>query len=81
MYHYFYKNIKQNNCFQIIRTIITCAPIIIAIIAANQHIRIISEGSCDAENSALHHRNKLHFKIENINIFLNITVSTIFVID
>ncbi len=33
-------------------------------------IRIISEGSCDsedwsnyAENSALHHRNKLHFKI------------------
>jgi len=36
----------------------------------NQHIRVISEGSCDtedwsndAENSALHHRNKLHFKI------------------
>ncbi len=35
-----------------------------------QHIRMISEGSCDtedwsndAENSALHHRNKLHFKI------------------
>ncbi len=33
-------------------------------------IRMISEGSCDtkessndAENSALHHRNKLHFKI------------------
>ncbi len=38
--------------------------------AANQHIRMISEGSCDteevrvmiAENSALHHRYKLHFK-------------------
>ncbi len=35
----------------------------------NQHIRMISEGSRDteiwsndAENSALHHRNKLHFK-------------------
>ncbi len=35
-----------------------------------QHIRMISKGSCDtedwsndAENSALHHRNKLHFKI------------------
>ncbi len=39
-------------------------------LAANQHIRMISEGSCDtedwsndAENSALAHRNKLHFKI------------------
>ncbi len=38
--------------------------------AADQHIRMISEGSCDtedwsndAENSALYHRNKLHFKI------------------
>ncbi len=38
--------------------------------AVNQHIRMISEGSCDpedwsndAENSALHHRNKIHFKI------------------
>ncbi len=38
--------------------------------AANQHIKMISEGSCDtedwcngAENSALHHRNKLHLKI------------------
>ncbi len=36
----------------------------------SQHIRMISEGSCDtedwsndAENSALHHRSKLHFKI------------------
>ncbi len=39
-------------------------------IAIYHHIRMISEGSCDtedwsndAENSALHHRNKLHFKI------------------
>jgi len=38
--------------------------------AANQHIRMISEGSCDtedwsndAENSALHHRNKLQCKM------------------
>ncbi len=34
--------------------------------AANLHIIMISEGSCetedDAENSALHHRNKLYFK-------------------
>ncbi len=36
----------------------------------NQHIRMICEGSCDtedwnndAENSALHHRNKLYFKV------------------
>ncbi len=36
----------------------------------NQHIRMISEGSCDtedwsndAENSALCHRNKLYFKV------------------
>ncbi len=40
---------------------VSCTP--------NQHIRIISEGSCDiedwsndAKNSALHHRNTLHFK-------------------
>ncbi len=38
--------------------------------AANQHIRLISEGLCDAEdwcndaeNSALRQRNKIHFKI------------------
>ncbi len=38
--------------------------------AANQHMRMISEGSCDtedwsndAENSAAHHRNKLHFNV------------------
>ncbi len=38
--------------------------------AANQYIRMISDGSCDtedwsndAENSALHDRNKLHFNI------------------
>jgi len=37
---------------------------------SNQYIRMISEGSCDtedwsndAENSALHHRNKLYFKV------------------
>ncbi len=37
---------------------------------SNQYIRMISEGSCDtedwsndAENSSLHHRNKLQFTI------------------
>ncbi len=41
-------------------------------LAPNQYIIMISEGSCDsedwsndAENSALHHRNKLHFKIHS----------------
>jgi len=36
----------------------------------NQHIGMVSEGSCDiehwsndADNSALYHRNKLYFKI------------------
>ncbi len=43
-------------------------------------IRMISEGSCDtelmaADNSALQHRNKLHFKTySSIQIFPNITV-------
>ncbi len=39
------------------------------VVAANQHIRMISEESCDTEDwsndaelSALHHRNKLHFE-------------------
>ncbi len=55
---------------------------------ANQHIRMISEESCDsehlsndAENSDLHHRNKLYFEIYShrkllfeIVIFHNITV-------
>jgi len=43
---------------------------LIIINVSNHHIRMISEGSCDtedwsndAENSALHQRNKLHFKI------------------
>ncbi len=65
------------------------------ITAANQNIRMISEGSCDtedwsndAENSALHHRNILHFKIYYnrkwflyiLIIFHNITVFTIFLV-
>ncbi len=37
--------------------------------AANQNIRMISEGSCDWSNDAKtqlwYYRNKLHFKIEN----------------
>ncbi len=46
------------------------AQLFLFFLAANQHIRMISEGSRDtedwsndAENSALHHRNKLYFKI------------------
>ncbi len=57
---HYYENISQINAvllnFLFIR-------------AADQHIRLISEGSCDtedwsndAENTAFHHRNKLHFK-------------------
>ncbi len=56
---------------------------------ANQHIRMISEGSCDTEdwsnddeNTALHHSNKLHFKIHSNKklfkieiIFHNVTFS------
>ncbi len=44
--------------------------VLLKVLISNQHIRMISEGSCytedwsnDTENSALHHRNKLHFKI------------------
>ncbi len=40
--------------------------------AANQHIRMISDTedwSNDAENSALHHRNKLYFMLYLISYF------------
>ncbi len=54
---------KKRNCTALIEIRNVCC-------AANQHIRMISEGSCDtedlrndAENSALHHSNKLHFNI------------------
>ncbi len=56
------KNIKNHNVFYI--------TIKNAFSVTNQHFRTISEGSChtencsdDAENSALLHRNKLHFII------------------
>ncbi len=55
----------------------TLLMIIIVSWTVNQHIRMISKGSCatedwsnDAENSALRHRNKLHFKIYSILIIL-----------
>ncbi len=56
MYHGFHKNIKQHNIIKYSWT-------------PNQHLRMISEGSCDTEdwsndgkNSALgNNRNKLHF--------------------
>ncbi len=44
MYHGFYKNMKQLNCF------LTLLIIINVCCAANQHIRMISEGSCDTED-------------------------------
>ncbi len=58
--------------------------------ASNQQIRIISEGSCDtedwsndAEKSALHHINKLHFRIyskinKNRKLLTTKTISTVF---
>ncbi len=64
-------------------------------LAANHYIRIISEGSCnikdmsnDAENSALHHRNTLHFKMyynrkqlfKMVIIFNNATGFTLFML-
>ncbi len=53
--------------------------------AANQLIRMISEGTCDtedwsndAENSTLHHRNKLHFtKYSHRKQLLKIIISNI----
>ncbi len=58
MYHGFHKNIKHQNGFELFDNNKEC------------FISTISEGSCDtedwsndAENSALHHRNKLHFNI------------------
>ncbi len=65
------QNVSQfrQNCevAQLFSTLITIRNVIWA---ANQHIRMISEGSCDtedwsndAENSALYHINKLHFKM------------------
>ncbi len=64
-------SLQQNVVLLTFLFIRECLTLIIIIInvsrAANHHI---SEGSCDtkdwsndAENSALHHRNKLHFQI------------------
>ncbi len=84
-YQGFHKHMKQSKLFLTLIIII----IITVSWAANQHIRIISEGSWntedwsnDAENSALHHMNKLHFTIyshrkhsfEIVIIFHRITV-------
>jgi len=62
-YHVFQITIFQHNCIQY------CISINI-FWASDQHIGMISEGSCDpedwsndAENSDLHHMNKLYFKI------------------
>ncbi len=60
MYHSFHKILISTTVFNSIENV-SWAP--------NQHIRMISEGSCDtedwsndAENSALHYRNKWHLK-------------------
>ncbi len=74
-YHSLHKNIKQN-LFSML--------LIIRNVAANQHIRMISEGSCDTEdwsNDALpSQEKKIHFKIFSnrkqffVIIFHNVTV-------
>ncbi len=68
MYHGFHKNMQQHNGFQHSIKNVSWA--------ANQHIRMISEGSCDtedwsndAENSAAHHKNKLHLQIYSYHFF------------
>ncbi len=60
----FHKNVKQHNRFSFVMVIRN------VFLAEKVHIIMISEGSCDtedssndAENSALHHKNILHFKI------------------
>ncbi len=57
-------NIENNEMLKMMKINVSWAP--------NQPIKMISEGSCDiedwsndAENSALHHRNKLHFKMHS----------------
>jgi len=56
--------------------------------AINQHIRMISEGSCDTEDwsndaeNSCHSMNKIHFKNENIPflmIFHNVTALLYFI--
>ncbi len=54
-------------------------------LASNQHIRMVSEGSCDTEdwsNDAENHRNELHFTIYSNRkiIFHNITVFAVVLI-
>ncbi len=57
-------NIENNEMLKMMKINVSWAP--------NQPIKMISEGSCDiedwsndAENSALHNRNKLHFKMHS----------------
>ncbi len=69
-FHGFTKILSCTTVFNIGNNIIIIIIYFILFFAANQHIRLISERSCDtedwsndAENCALHHRNKLYFKI------------------
>ncbi len=64
MFHNFHKKYEAAELFS---TLIIIRNISWAV---NQYIRIISEGSCDtedwsndAENTAVHHKNKLRFTI------------------
>ncbi len=59
MYLSFCKNIKQHSCFLIIRRHVSWA--------ANQHIRTISEGSCDTEDEWML---KIQLYITEINYIL-----------
>ncbi len=64
----FHKNVKQHNCstLTIIRNV-SCAP--------NQHIRMISEGSCDTEDWSNDAENSAMFKcLTNILLDKNIII-------
>ncbi len=64
-----YSSKNQSKKYHMFQKIILISTTVSTLIIT-QHIRMISEGSCDtedwsndAENSALHHRNKLYFKV------------------
>ncbi len=66
---------ESNECFYLSKNLsrskeLLSSTTVSSIDNINQYIRMISEGSCDseawsddAENSALHYRNKLQFKV------------------
>ncbi len=77
MHYGFHKNINQQKLFLTLKIIRNVSW------AANQHIRMISEGSCDtedwnndAENPALHHKlhisNKAIFSCSNVSPYYSV---------